>query len=140
MCMGQGLRKRIHQRTITGRHAFFHQGRKSSQKIHIHGLNGFVKGLGHNNHLLGAERGGRHGDGTDGDPFVHHRNAVFFPHRIADLHQSLGRAGDAIVYFGREAFEIIAGTIQQAQAKGDRAQIKVLVAQHLQDGKNFSLG
>ena len=82
--------------------------------------------------------GRRHnGNGRHRNAFIDDGDTEFALNIAAHLHQVTGAAGDFLINFFSAGMDIRIGTIQQRNAHGNRADIQVLLIQHLDGLQNF---
>ena len=135
---GQSLGQGFNQGAVAVGKALFDQSRKAAQKIDARLLGGFVKGLAHAHHAVGAKGSAHHGNGANADALVHHRDAVLVAHFVADAHELRGVAIDLGLNVGGKQLKVVAYAVKQAHAKGNGTHIKMLVAEHVQRADNFA--
>ena len=81
--------------------------------------------------------GGDTGDGRDGQPAVHNRNAVPGRDHLAGFRKSFGRRDNALVDVGTQAFEIAVNGDGKVNAHCYRADIEFFLLHHPQSRENF---
>ena len=80
------------------------------------------------------------GNRADGYTFVDNRYTVFVPDFITYINQIAGQAGYFRIDFVGQFIQVAAGTVEQADAQGYRADVKVFVLYHFQRRYDFSDG
>jgi hypothetical protein len=136
---GECLRNRCDQCRAAAGHALLHQCRKAAEEIHPDLFCGAVEIFGHQHVGVcgGALRDQR--DRRHGDALVDDRNAVFRSNFFAGTDQILGEPADLVVSFRCRHGKIGMGTIAQADAHGDGANVEILHLHHA-DGFDDFLG
>ena len=134
--MGNGF----DQSPVTPGHTLLDQGPESADEVHSRCSRGLIHGAGNGNHLRSRKSTSRHRDGTYGNAFIHHRNAVLDADLIAHLNEVLSHPANLAVNAPDKALMVVIRTVEKADTEGDGAHIQMLVLEHFKRGEYLAIG
>ena len=115
------------QQTLVGvRRALLHQRGVSAEEIHAHFTRGAIQPVRDGAGIALADQA----DGRDGDALVHNRDTELAFKRFARAHKILCYRADLVIHTLSAALGVGIGAVQQVDAKGDGADVEVLLLNH----------
>ena len=130
------LRNCAQQKLITLGKALVHKRRVAADKVHAAGFCRAVKRQRKGNVILRRAASGDERYRRYRDALVYDRDAELALDILARFHEPLCAAADLVVYLSAAALGILAYAVEQRYAHGDRADIEVLLVDHV-DGVEY---
>ena len=136
--LGQGTGNGLDQAAVTGRKALVHQSTVAAHKVHAHLFAGSVQGLGKIHRVCLRAGTQQHGNGGNADALVDDGDAVFGTDVLHGRYQVGRLGGDLVVDILAGLFGVRVDAVQQADAHGHRADVQVVLGEHLDGLKNIT--
>ena len=136
--LGQGTRNGLDQAAVTGRKALVYQSTVATHKVHAHLLAGSVQGLGKIHRVCLRAGTQQHGNGGNADALVDDGDAVLGTDVLHGRYQVGSLGGDLVVDVLAGLFGVRVDAVQQADAHGHRADVQVVLGEHLDGLKNIT--
>ena len=111
----------------------------AADKIDADGAGGPVQGMCKGNGFMAGAGRRNHGNGGYGDSLVNDGNTVFLADSLTGFYQVLRVTADLVVHLPAGGVDIAIRAVQQGDAHGYGADIKVFIVDHI-DGFQYIMG
>ena len=128
--LGQSAGDGLDQAAVTGRKAFVHQRAEAADEVDAHGLGRAVQGFGVHDRVRVGGGAQQHGNGRNADALVHDGNTVLAADAVHGGDKAARQAGDLVVDLLAGFLAVRIDAVQQADAHGHGADVKVFIGQH----------
>ena len=135
--LGQRLGNGVDEDLITLGKALLHKGGKTADKVYAGRACRAVKRLGKRHIAISVGHRADHRDRGDRNALVDDRDAQLALDLLTGRNQLLRAAGDLIIHLVRKHVDVVAGEVSQRNAHRDRADVKVLLLDHLDGFQNI---
>ena len=133
----QRLRNCAQQLFITRRKALLHERREPTDEVHAAGLRGLVHRERKGHIVLRPAASGDERHRCHGDALVDDRDTELALNRFAGFDEVFGLMADFIVNFLAAATRILARAVQKRNAHRDRADVQMLLVDHVDRVNDF---